>query len=169
MKKIPALGVALFLSLCIFAAPLQGQNLISSEITPPALDKSEFPQWTKDLRRAEIIAFGTFPFTMFTATFAMDTWRTSQHNWDTRYAPWPLKTAGAIEMTRQEHELVMMSAAAASVFLALADLVIVKLKRHRVRQQVLQIPEGTPIIIKRPLPGAEDPDDSPPPDSPPAP
>jgi hypothetical protein len=91
---------------------------------------------------------------MFTATFIMDTWRTSQHNWDTRYAPWPLKSAGAVNMNNREHEIVIAMAGIGSLALALTDFVIVQIKRHRVRQMALQMPEGTPIIIKRPLPGA---------------
>jgi hypothetical protein len=152
-------AAAFFLCLGIIAFPLQGQSPVP-DAAASDIDTPEFPQWGKDLRRAEIIAFGTFPFTMFSATFAMDTWRASRNSWDGRYMPWPLKTAGAIEMTRREREIVMMSAAAASVVLALTDFVIIKIKRSRVRQRNLAVPEGTPIVIKRPLPepGPEEPD-----------
>jgi hypothetical protein len=103
---------------------------------------------------------------MFTATFVMDSWRASRHNWDGRYMPWPLKTAGAIDMTNREHELVIAAAGISSLVLALTDFVIIHIKRHNARQRALQLPEGTPIIIKRPLPGAEGetregPDDNP--------
>jgi hypothetical protein len=161
-KKAVLLG-AFLAGLTIF--PLHSQSITTAVIAvPPAnqFDTSGFPQWGKDLRRAEIIAFGTFPFTLFTATFAMDTWRASKNNWDGRYMPWPLKSAGAIEMTNREHEIVITSAAAASVILALADFVIIKIKRHRTRQRALEIPEGTPIIIKRPLPGFEPEETEPP-------
>jgi hypothetical protein len=159
MKKVP-FAIALFAGMVLCSLPLQGQTLIEGGTAIPSLSQPEtpeFPQWTKDLRRAEIIAFGTFPFTMFTATFAMDTWRTSRHNWDARYAPWPFKTAGAIEMTNREHEIVIAAAGISSLVLALTDFVIVQAKRHKARQRALQIPEGSPIIIKRPLPGAETP------------
>jgi hypothetical protein len=144
---IPALAV---LGLTVFAFPLGAQTN-----TVPAssqFDTSDFPLWGKDLRRAEIIAFGTFPFTMFTATFFMDTWRTSNHDWDTRYAPWPFKTAGAIEMTGQEHEITLAAAGIASLTLALTDFIIVQVKRYKARQRVLRLPAGSPIIIKRPWP-----------------
>jgi hypothetical protein len=148
-KKVPS---ALVLGFLVCSVPLQGQ--VSTALNQP--DSSGFPQWAHDLRRAEIIAFGTFPFTMFTATFVMDSWRTSQHNWDTRYAPWPFKTTGAIEMTNREHEIVITVAGIGSLALALTDFVIIQIKRHKVRQRALQMPEGTPIIIKRPLAGADE-------------
>jgi hypothetical protein len=146
---MPVLAFFLILSL---APSLHGQTGTAAQPSNQ-FDISGFPQWGKDLRRAEIIAFGTLPFSMFTATFIMDTWRASQHNWDGKYMPWPLKTAGAIEMTGQEHEIVLAAAGMLSITLAVTDLVIVKIKRHKARQWALQLPEGTPIIIKRPWPG----------------
>jgi hypothetical protein len=156
-KPIPAM---VFLGLLFFVSPLQAQTTGTGTTALPAnqFDTSDFPLWGKDLRRAEIIAFGTFPFTMFTATFFMDAWRTYDHDWDTRYAPWPFKTAGAIEMTRSEHEITLAAAGIASLALGLTDFIIVQIKRYRNRQKVLQMPEGSPIIIKRPWPegGPED-------------
>ncbi|MDR1278663.1 MAG: hypothetical protein LBK02_07920 [Treponema sp.] len=148
-KNMPVPAFLLFL---VLAPALYGQTgTLVQPLNQPAV--SEFPQWAKDLRRAEIIAFGTFPFTMFTSTFVMDTWRASNHNWDGKYMPWPLKTAGAIEMTSKEHEIVFAAAGLLSITLAVTDLVIIKIKRHKARQWALQLPEGTPIIIKRPWPG----------------
>jgi hypothetical protein len=175
MKKKAVLLGALLAGLGLAPFSLYSQNGTTVNIAvPPAnqLDTSGFLYWGKDLRRAEIIAFGTFPFTLFTATFAMDTWRASKNDWDGRYLPWPLKTAGAVEMTNREHEIVMISAASASVLLALADFIIVKIKDRQTRQRALEIPEGTPIIIKRPLSGgdgedhADDPAETPAPESP---
>ena len=61
------------------------------------------PLWLRDIRRWEIVAFGTFPFTMFFTTIGMDMFRWQIHNgmdWNNRqYAPWPVKSAGAIAMT----------------------------------------------------------------------
>jgi hypothetical protein len=141
--------------LWLAAFPLQAQtNTGTGNTVLPSnqFDTSDFPQWGKDLRRAEIVAFGTFPFTMFTATFFMDTWRTSNHDWDTRYAPWPFKSAGAVDMTGKEHEITLTAAAVTSLALALADFIIVQVKRYKARQQVLRLPPGSPIIIKRPWP-----------------
>ncbi|MDR0624000.1 MAG: hypothetical protein LBG10_06165 [Treponema sp.] len=162
----PMVPVLAVLGLAALAFPIGAQTNTgtgNTALTSSQFDTSDFPLWGKDLRRAEIIAFGTFPFTMFTATFFMDSWRTYNHDWDTRYAPWPFKTAGAIDMTGKEHEITMAAAGIASLTLALTDFIIVRIKRHRARQRVLQLPEGSPIIIKRPWPGnAVEEDDSPP-------
>jgi hypothetical protein len=150
--------------LFVFSLPAQtgtGTPASSSQIH---FDTSDFPSWGKDLRRAEIVAFGTFPFTVFTATFFMDTWRSYNHNWDTRYAPWPFKTAGAIDMTNQEHEITLAAAGIASLALAVTDFIIVQIKRHKDRQRILQLPPGSPIIIKRPWPDGASEDPGLPPD-----
>jgi hypothetical protein len=114
---------------------------------------SDFPLWIRDLRRAEIVAFGSFPFTMFTATFVMDTYRWAAQGGGTseearRYAPWPFKSAGAEEMTDDEHIITMVAAASASVTIALLDYLIVQTKRHRARVRAEKLPPGTPIIIR---------------------
>jgi hypothetical protein len=112
-------------------------------------ETKEFPLWVKDLRRADIIAFGSFPFTMFFTTFAIDTWRCADHGWDQKYAPWPFKGSGAIDMTTSEHEQNMIIAAAASVTLALTDYVIVRIKRHKLARKAQNMPAGSPIIINQ--------------------
>ena len=66
-------------------------------------DMSGFPQWAKDLRRGEIITFGAFPFTYFFTSLVYDTYRCANNGWDTRYAPWPVKSAGAVELSQSEH------------------------------------------------------------------
>ncbi|GHV02082.1 hypothetical protein FACS189485_01670 [Spirochaetia bacterium] len=132
--------------------------------TRGAITPKEFPQWTKDLRRAEIIAFGTFPFTMFAATFAMETWRYFDHDQNIQYAPWPFKTAGAINMSTDEHLQTMGIAAAVSVTMALTDFVITQVKRYKQKEKARNLPAGTPIIIKRDMvrPPLEEPTESPP-------
>lgn len=121
-------------------------------------DTSDFPQWTKDVRRFEIVAFGSFPFAMLTATFAMDTKRWVDANgmdWSDagrRYAPWPLKSAGAVNMSSREQETTMIIAASISVAVAVADLIIVQIKRHKARQRAEALPVGTAIITRKPWP-----------------
>jgi hypothetical protein len=114
-----------------------------------------FPLWAKDLRRAEIVAFGSFPFTFFFATTIMDTYRASQHGWDTRYAPWPVKAAGSIDMSGDEQALVITAAALGALTVALADFAIVQYKRHRAEREAAALPPGSPIIIRRPWPPGE--------------
>jgi hypothetical protein len=118
-------------------------------------EKPEFPQWVRDIRRAEIIAFGSFPFTMFVATFAMDTGRYFTHDMNLQYAPWPFKSGGAIEMDTDEHKITLFAAIGASVAIALADSIIVRIKRAKVEKQRLSLPEGEVIELRKPWPPDE--------------
>jgi hypothetical protein len=117
-------------------------------------DSSEFPLWAKDLRRAEIVAFGSFPFTMFFTTFAVDTWRCYSHGWDPLYAPWPAKPPGAINMSQDELTMTIAVAAVISAAVAVTDFSIVQIKRYREKQRVKNLPAGSPIRITR-KPAAE--------------
>jgi hypothetical protein len=147
MKKIIAL--LLLLTVAAFLAPAQ-TNTTSTTSEPPAM-----PQWAKDIRRWEIILFGSFPFSMFTVTTIMDTIRWSNDWNDMSYAPWPLKSAGAVPMTSEEHIQTITIAVGVSAAVAFADLIIVQVKRQKARRRVEALPVGTAIITRTPLP--EDP------------
>ena len=118
-------------------------------------DMSSFPQWAKDLRRAEIITFGAFPFAYLLTNISYDTYRWSQNSWDTRYAPWPIKGAGAIDQDTKEKITVIGIAAGVAVAIALIDYGIVRYKRGRAERETRSLPEGTPIIVISPLGGPE--------------
>ena len=114
-------------------------------------DMKEFPQWGKDLRRGEIIAFGSFPFMYWFATFGYDSFRFATHGGDRRYAPWPLASAGAVEMTQDEKKIVIALAAGGAIVTALVDYGIVRYKRKKQERERMMLAPGTPIIIRSPL------------------
>ncbi|MDR2702008.1 MAG: hypothetical protein LBB72_06235 [Spirochaetaceae bacterium] len=91
------------------------------------------PQWAKDLRRGEIVAFGSLPFTFFFTQTFMDLYRTATHDWDNRYAPSVFKGAGAIPMTDTELKMMFGIAISASVVVAVVDHFIIKHKRSKAR------------------------------------
>ncbi|MDR1287246.1 MAG: hypothetical protein LBK08_06525 [Treponema sp.] len=153
-------NILLFMLLAVFLFPAAAQTSSTSSSSSQSTDlglpatqfnMEGFPQWSKELRRAEIIAFGTFPFTMFIAITIMDSWRFYSHGWDMRYAPWPLKGAGAVDMSADDHKRVMLYAALGSFALAFTDFVIVQIKRNNTRQREKFLPPGTPIIVRTPL------------------
>lgn len=153
------IGVVLLLTCTGMAVYGQTSSSVTNSISNlPAtyFDTSDFPLWAKDLRRAEIVAFGSFPFAIFFASLGMDLYRSATHDWDRRYAPWPLKTAGSFEMTKQQHFITLGAAAAGAVLISLADYLIVRHKRNKAEQKVLDIPPGDPIIIRRPWPAEEE-------------
>ena len=50
-------------------------------------EDDEFPQWALDLRRSEIIFFGTIPFTFFATGLYFDIYRYTSSNFDPDTAP----------------------------------------------------------------------------------
>jgi len=95
------------------------------------------PQWVLDLRRAEIVLFGTLPFTIFFTRTFMDLYRTASHDWDRRYAPWPFTAAGAITMTTDEIKIMFAIAVSASLVISVADYLLVSRKRKAASAPVI--------------------------------
>jgi hypothetical protein len=91
------------------------------------------PLWLKDLRRGEIVAFGSFPLSIFWTSFFMDVYRTASHDWDNRYAPWPFKGAGAVGMTDLEVVTMFTIAISGSIAVAVADHFIMRYRRSKAR------------------------------------
>lgn len=106
----------------------------------------EFPQWARDLRRAEVVAFGALPFALFFSKTAVDTFRYSRHDWDRRYAPWPLKTAGAVSMTEDEFKATFAAACIGALTVALADFIVVRIKRQGERRAIAERPKAAYTI-----------------------
>ena len=134
MKGRPVAAALLLVSCLQLTAFGQTTTTPSSGTTADAAKSEpyrpdEFPQWAKDLRRGEIIAFGTLPFTLFLVKTAIDTRRYADNDWDRRYAPWPLKPAGAIEMDEDQRMAALAAAAVSSVALAFIDHIVLRMKR----------------------------------------
>ncbi|MDR1248359.1 MAG: hypothetical protein LBK63_03555 [Treponema sp.] len=156
MKRRKAVAVLLLIVFCASTAYSQSSSVTGVSPTTTEPPKIAFPQWVLDLRRTEIIAFGSFPFMMFFSILGMDLYRSATHDWDSRYYPWPAKGPGAIEMNTDEHLLTLGIAASGSLIFALADHLIVRYKRARAEKQRLDLPEGDVIILRRPWPPEED-------------
>jgi len=95
-----------------------------------AYSKDEFPSWALDLRRAEIVAFGALPFTVFFTQIGIDTQRFASNGWDQRYAPWPLKPAGAFPLPENERIAVFATGIGLAVGVALVDFIILTIRRQ---------------------------------------
>ena len=146
------LAFLLLIFLCASTAYSQSSSNLDIPAVPAEPKKPTFPQWALDLRRAEIVAFGSFPFMMFFSTFSVDTYRAANHELDSRYLPWPLKSQGAVEMDTDEHMLTLGIAITGSLAVALADHIIIRVKRARAEKQRLDLPEGELIILRKPWP-----------------
>jgi hypothetical protein len=102
-------------------------ELVVDEADRTIFDNS--PQWVKDLRRGEIVFFGSLPFTVFFSRFFIDLARMGMNDWDSRYAPWPFRSAGGVTMTNADLVRMFSVAAAVSLTISIADHFIVKHKR----------------------------------------
>jgi len=142
------------------------QSLSASEPTQVTFDTTGLPVWVKDLRRWEIIGFGTFPFTLFAVTFITDMILWGNENGmdfsaeGRRYAPWPFKSAGGIEMSSQDFQRSVLIAAGLSMTLAFIDLFIVISARNKEQRRLENAPSGSFTIEK--IPPDEGEDDDPP-------
>jgi len=145
-KRLTALLVMLALS----AASLMAQPAVSEDDW-----RANWPPWLWDLRRGEIVAFGTFPFTMFFTTFGMNMvrWqRDSGMSWEQReMAPWPFTSSGAISMTNSQQATTIAIAAGLSVTVAVVDHLIVRFRRNRAARRAEALPAGAVTIIRTPI------------------
>jgi len=153
MKRIFFL---LILFSLLFNLTYQAQAQSLSTDKPTESKPLELPQWRKDLRRFDVITFGAFPFSMFFVTFVTDMFRWKDaNNFDfseegRQYAPWPLKSAGAVEMTNEEYTRTILLAVGVSAAIALVDLLIVNVKRAKERRRIESLPSGSIEIINTP-------------------
>jgi hypothetical protein len=164
MKRIFFL-IILFSLLFSVTHKASAQSLSTTKPTESTFSSSDLPRWVKDVRRFDIITFGIFPFSMFFVTTVNDILRWKDaNNFDftdegRRYAPWPLKSAGAVEMTNDEFVQTIYIAAGVSLGLALIDLAIVNIKRAIERRRMESIPSGSYEINVTPY-GTQEADDS---------
>jgi hypothetical protein len=124
---------SLFIFVLLFASL---QLTFGEEIKKPVPYKEdEFPQWLKDLRRAEIVFFGTLPFTLLVSMQGYEIARFYIHDQDPLYTPWPFRSAQAPPYTFEEQMTVVGTALVISGLLALADYILGKIN-HREEEAI---------------------------------
>ncbi len=104
--------------------PLPGQvKPPEAPITPEEYEPEEFPLWAQDVRRFEVIAFGSFPLTYFLSSLVYDITLSAINNGDPEFE---------LGSQRGEQDLTIIIGAAgiASVLVAIADLIITLSKRN---------------------------------------
>ena len=151
MKKLLLCTLLLFIIINGLPAQTTTPPTSGPAMNSTQFDMSGFPLWARDLRRAEIIAFGSFPFAYFFANFGFDTYRWANNGWDTRYAPWPINFTGNIEQTQDEKLFTLGIAAGGAILIAVVDHFIMRYKRNLAEKEAAKIPEANPIIIRTPL------------------
>ena len=161
VKKCAAL-----LLLCVIAFPCRAKE--AKDTTPAPYTDDEFPQFMKDLRRAEIVSLGALPFVTLTSTIVYSSARYAQHGFDSEYFPNPFAKASASNgYSTAEQAGILLTSAGISVGIGLTDLLISVIRRNAAKKK-LERKEKAPIVV---TPIAEDKDavriDMPPREGPP--
>jgi hypothetical protein len=141
-------------SLFLLIFLISAAGLFSQEAdtrVPVPYGPAEFPEWQKDVRRAEILSFGALPFITFMASIYYDVYRYIDHDGDEGYLPWPLKKSdSAVPLTEDEQKTVLLASAGISVGVALFDFGFRSLMRSiragREEKRNREAPE--PILIE---------------------
>ena len=123
-------------------------NEIVLDIEP--YTKDNMPDWARDLRRGEIITFGSLPFTTLTCTFTYSLYRYCSHDFDFDYFPnfFPSSSDDA-DLDTSEQIGIILTASAISIFIGIADHIIYSNKNKKTlkeEQKNDDIQNGTIVI-----------------------
>jgi hypothetical protein len=121
MKGFSAAAVACLLLFSAAGAPAEEEHV------PAPYAPGEFPAWVRDLRRAEIVFFGSLPFSLFYTFETYDIGCFVASGFDPLKAPWPLRAGSEIGAgySPTEKGWLIASALTVSLGVAVADFLIV--------------------------------------------
>ena len=124
--------VFIFLLLSILATPQVFSQVNGPETEdhiPEEYEDDEFPVWTQDLRRAEIITIGSFPITFFIAQLSYGIYRYIGNDFDIQYSPvFFMGSGSANPYSKDEKTAIILISVGLSAAMALTDFIIGKLE-----------------------------------------
>lgn len=108
----------------------------AADPVPAEYEEEEFAPWMWKLRRFEIVAFGSLPFTLSFVSIGYGGIRFLAHLDEgaaaaTRYLPWPYPTSSRVPYSAAENAGVGLSIVASSLAVALVDLLIGEIRERR--------------------------------------
>jgi hypothetical protein len=131
MKVFRITSLILFMSQ---AALLSPQEMNGPVTEPLPYQEVEFPVWAHDMRRFEVILFGSFPLTYILTSLVYEV---------TSYAGTGFNSEFSLASEKKQDDLkyLLVTSAALSGAVAVADLIIGKIKKKRTRNQAQEYPE----------------------------
>lgn len=149
--------LSILLLALLLAQTLQSQTSSSTtgKKDPEPYKRGEFPEWALDLRRAEAVAFGSLPFTVFATQTIVETYRSYKHGWDPAYAPWPVKSTGGVPLSSEEFARTFAIGCVGAVVVAAVDYFIVTSKRRKARRAEAERPGATYTVERAPIDQSE--------------
>lgn len=122
-------------------------NAQTTTTTPAPTPPYQFPQWAKDIRRFDIIAFGVFPFAWLFTSIGVDIYRSAQHSWsDDRYYPWPMTGKNPVAWNNDEYVMALTFAGIAAITIAVIDFTIIHIKRYKAAKRARSLKPDAPVI-----------------------
>jgi len=126
-RKGIALFVLIFFSFGVFA---------EEKHTPEPYKDDEFPSWTIDLRRSEIVTFGSLPFVTLGATIGYSVFRYAANGFNSDYLPNPLaKSSAAANLNSDEQIGIFLTSGIISLVIGIVDYIISRFERRRADEQ----------------------------------
>lgn len=117
------------------------------ETTPVPYGPAEFPEWQQNVRRAEIISFGSLPFVTFFSSFYYNVYRYYDHDKKEDYLPWPLNTGKTtVALSEDEQKKIFTYSIGISVGVAAFDFVW-RTVRHEMKIRKEEREYVEPIVI----------------------
>jgi hypothetical protein len=129
--RFPAAMAAALLLACLAFPPAAA---CEETHVPAPYEEEEFPGWLRDLRRAEVILFGSFPFTLFFTFETYDTYRFFANGMDPSFTPWPMRPGSAQVYTDDEKKKVALTAVSLSLLIAVTDFIIGRIHERAARR-----------------------------------
>lgn len=120
--------------LCALILIFQTLNLSAVDFEGPVTEPLpyqdvEFPQWAHDMRRFEVIMFGAFPITYILSSLVYDVTSLAGSGFNSGFS---LTT----EKGQDDLEFLLLTSASLSVGIAVADLIIGKVKKRQARNLI---------------------------------
>ncbi len=139
LARIVATVLLVTVSAVLPAQESDGEGTIPGIDDPVPYSPDEFPQWSRDLRRGEIIALGVFPIAMIVSGLGYQVGRFTYRSIrageaDADSAPWFFSPEGGPVYNNQERVGLVVSGVVISVGVAVADYLLGRRER-RARDQ----------------------------------
>ena len=123
MNKI----LSLLLIVIIAATPLLADDAYE-QLLPEEYNEDEFHPFLRDLRRAEVILVGSYPFSIFFTKIGMDMFDYASSGFDRAKAPAIFGGTAREARTSDETAKLLLSALYVSIGITVADFIIGKIK-----------------------------------------
>ena len=96
------------------------------------LKDDEFPSWSIDLRRSEIVSLGSLPFVTLGVTVGYSFYRYAANGFNSNYLPNPLaKSSAAANLNSDEQVGIFISSGIISLIIGIVDYILARIERRK--------------------------------------